>query len=72
VVGAADVIPPVIAEFAAILAEEGYSRPIGPLERFEFYERARESYAIVATGERRLWGNLILKKGALRPPGTAA
>ena len=31
------------------------------------YERAREAFAVVATGEMRLYGNLILKKGVIRP-----
>ncbi|MFI4933334.1 MAG: RbsD/FucU family protein [Caulobacterales bacterium] len=68
VVGAPDEVPPVIGEFAAILKAAGYERPIGVVERFAFYEQAAQSYAIVATGERRYWGNLILKKGALPPP----
>ncbi|MFI4974118.1 MAG: RbsD/FucU family protein [Caulobacterales bacterium] len=68
VVGAPDEVPPVILAFADILRKEGYDRPIGAIERFAFYQRAAASYAIVATGERRYWGNLILKKGALPPP----
>jgi L-fucose mutarotase len=59
-------VPPVVTEFQQLLESAGYRRPIEPLERFAFYERARAAYAIVATGEARLWGNLILKKGALR------
>jgi L-fucose mutarotase len=35
------------------------------LERFEFYERAKHAFAIVATGERRLYGNVLLTAGAL-------
>ena len=34
--------------------------------RFAFYARARPP-AIVATGETRLYGNVILKKGVVRP-----
>jgi L-fucose mutarotase len=33
------------------------------LERFAFYERARRAFAIVMTGERARYSNLILKKG---------
>ena len=33
------------------------------LERFEFYSRAEEAFAIVATGELAKYGNIILKKG---------
>ena len=34
-------------------------------ERFAFYDRAREGYAIVATGEKALYANIILKKGVV-------
>jgi L-fucose mutarotase len=37
------------------------------MERFAFYERARGAYAMIATGERRLYGNIILMKGVIRP-----
>lgn len=35
------------------------------VERFEFYERAKKAYAIVATGESALYANIILKKGVI-------
>jgi L-fucose mutarotase len=35
------------------------------LERFAFYERARKAYAIVATGEKAKFSNIILKKGII-------
>lgn len=35
------------------------------IERFEFYERAKECYAVVATGETALYANIILKKGVV-------
>ncbi|WP_438349276.1 L-fucose mutarotase [Paenibacillus sp. FA6] len=35
------------------------------IERFSFYERAKKAYAIVSTGERALYGNIILKKGVV-------
>ncbi len=31
--------------------------------RFEFYDRAKEAYAVVLTGETATYGNIILKKG---------
>ena len=37
------------------------------LERFAFYDRVEDAYAIVQTGERRLYGNVLLKKGVVRP-----
>jgi len=42
---------------------ENYS--IKTLERFPFYQRAAQAYAIVATGERSLYANIILKKGVV-------
>lgn len=60
-------IPPITREFASLLADAGYKGEIEPIERFAYYERARNAYAVVATGERRYWGNLILKKGAIPP-----
>jgi L-fucose mutarotase len=35
------------------------------VERFSFYERAKKAYAVVATSEKALYANLILKKGVL-------
>jgi hypothetical protein len=35
------------------------------IERFAFYERAKEAYAVVMTGESALYANIILKKGVV-------
>jgi L-fucose mutarotase len=40
---------------------------IEQIERFSFYERAKKCYAVVATGERALYANIILKKGVVAP-----
>lgn len=37
----------------------------GEIERFAFYEEAKKAYAVIATGERALYANLILQKGVL-------
>jgi L-fucose mutarotase len=37
--------------------------PIAYLERFAFYERTRQAFAVVMTGETAKYGNIILKKG---------
>ena len=42
-------------------SQEVYS--IEKLERLQFYQRAGQAYAIVATGEKSLYANVILKKG---------
>lgn len=35
------------------------------IDRFTFYERTRRAYAVVATGEKARYANIILKKGIL-------
>ncbi|MEI9995459.1 MAG: RbsD/FucU domain-containing protein [Rhizomicrobium sp.] len=67
VVDKPDDVPPVTAAFAQALAGGGYAGAIEAVERFAFYERARAAVAVIATGETRLYGNLILKKGVIRP-----
>ncbi len=37
--------------------------PILRLERFAFYERSQNAFAVVMTGETAKYGNIILKKG---------
>jgi L-fucose mutarotase len=36
------------------------------IERFAFYERAKKCFAVVITGEKRLYGNILVKKGVIR------
>ena len=35
------------------------------VERFAFYERAKNAYAVIATSETDLYANIILKKGVI-------
>ena len=37
------------------------------VERFAFYERAKKAFAVVASGEKALYANIILKKGLVKP-----
>jgi L-fucose mutarotase len=37
--------------------------PIQRIDRFDFYDRARQAFAIVMTGETAKYGNILLKKG---------
>ncbi|WP_108483154.1 RbsD/FucU family protein [Oceaniglobus ichthyenteri] len=63
-----DATPPVVTEFQSIVTQTA-DNPVtlGKLERFAFYERAKTAFAIVQTGETRLYGNIILKKGVVAP-----
>ena len=42
--------------------------PIQREERFAFYERTKEAFAVVVTGETAKYGNIILKKGVTPVP----
>lgn len=67
-VGAPDEIPDVQAEVqAAIDAAEGRPRPMIGIERFAFYDMAREAYAVIQTGERRFYGCFMFRKGVIAP-----
>ena len=67
VVGDPQAEQPIFDDFRAIIARhEGSNFRLASLERFAFYEKAKASYAIVSTGEKRLYGNIILKKGVVR------
>ncbi|XP_040906093.1 fucose mutarotase [Toxotes jaculatrix] len=56
---------PVWDTYTQLLDQVGCQAPLEKVERFAFYERAKKAYAVVATGETALYGNLILKKGVI-------
>lgn len=60
------VVPTIWDEYKDIITKHnGKSVEIEFADRFAFYERAKEAYAIVATSEKALYANLILKKGVV-------
>jgi L-fucose mutarotase len=66
VVGQPEAVPPPVREFRALLAAAaGRPLEVPALERFAFYERARGAFAVVATGEPRPYGNVLLVKGVV-------
>ena len=66
VVGDVSAVPEVVQAFDASLRRHGMVASAS-IERFAFYDRARAAFAIVATGECRVYGNILLKKGVVRP-----
>lgn len=65
-VGKPDEVPPVQQDFQKIVdAAEGRPWPMGSIERFAFYETARQAFAVVATSESRPYGCFLLKKGVI-------
>lgn len=68
VVGAPEEIMPVQLEVQhEIDHAEGKSWPLGSIERYAFYEHAKEAYCIIATGERRFYGCFSFTKGVIAP-----
>jgi L-fucose mutarotase len=68
VVGKPDEIPPVQAEVQAeVDRAEGRPRKMVSVERFAFYDMARQSYAVIQTGERRFYGCFMFRKGVIPP-----
>lgn len=57
--------PEIWGHFEKIVIEENNEYNPEYLERFEFYKRAQNAYAIVATSEKQLYANIILKKGVI-------
>ncbi len=61
-------MPPVQMEVQKeIDAAEGRSVPMGSIERFAFYDLAKNAYCVIQTGERRFYGCFIFKKGVIPP-----
>lgn len=59
--------PAVWSDYRDIMnAAEGREILLSRVERYQFYDRAKTAYAIVATGETAIYGNLILKKGVIQ------
>ena len=58
------IIPEIWDEYKTILDNHHDLRPnIEHIERFEFYKRAKEAYAVIATGEKAVYANVLLTKG---------
>jgi L-fucose mutarotase len=59
--------PEIFAEFRAVLTD---GVPLAKLGRGEFYEaaRQRDTALVIATGEQRIYANLLLTIGVVAPP----
>ena len=58
-------VPEVWDTYKTIIKEKEGNKGVENMERFAFYERAKEAYAVIATGETALYANIILKKGVV-------
>ncbi|WP_095081282.1 RbsD/FucU family protein [Mesorhizobium sophorae] len=68
IVGKPDEIPPVQEEVQKEIDKaEGKSWPMIAVERYAFYERAKQAYCVIQTGERRFYGCFAFRKGVVPP-----
>ena len=60
-----DTLDPQVEEnyLTAIKNAIGFTPNLERIERFAFYERAKQAYAVVISGETAKYGNIIIKKG---------
>ena len=63
--GTMDEDPPVWEKYKEIIDKHDKNVKIEKIERFAFYERAKQAYATLATGETAFYACIILKKGTL-------
>jgi L-fucose mutarotase len=67
VVGDPAARPAAVEDFESVMAQRtGEARALGHLPRQAFYDRARNAYVIVRTGDRRGYANILLVKGVIR------
>jgi L-fucose mutarotase len=68
VVGDPDAEPEVCQAFQEVIdRHENRRYKLAKIERFAFYERAKKAFALIQSDERRLYGNVLLKMGVVRP-----
>ncbi len=60
-------IEPIFKEFDAIVAKHEPKQKVHVLVGADFYNKVKGAYALIATTERRLYGNIVLKKGVIHP-----
>ena len=68
VVGEPNTLLPVMHEVQAELSAVGGPEMLG-IERYAFYERAKQAYAVIQTDERRFYGCFSFRKGVVPPDG---
>ena len=58
--------PTIWSEYKTIAKKNDKNVKVGNIDRFDFYDRAKEAYAIIATGEEAIYANIIIKKGVIK------
>ena len=60
-----DPTPTIWEKYFEIANKHDDNLRVGNVERFAFYERAKNAYAVIATGESAIYANVIIKKGVI-------
>lgn len=58
-------VPEIWAKYHEIVEKNNGETKFCEIERYDFYDRAKDAFAIVATGETAIYANVILKKGVV-------
>ena len=58
--------PTIWEEYKNIAKSIDANVKVGNIDRFEFYDRAKQAYAVIATGEEAVYANIIIKKGIIK------
>lgn len=59
---------PIWDEYKKIVAEHDSrgDKAIGFVDRFDFYEQAKQSYCIIQSGEEAIYANVMIQKGVIK------
>lgn len=57
--------PEIWEDFQEIIKKHEPKCKMTFIDRFDYYERSKKAYAVIATGEKAQYANVILKKGVI-------
>ena len=63
--GTFDGNPPIWKDYEAVVEKHQPGTKVEYVERFDFYDRTKNAYATVSTGEKAAYGCVIIKKGCV-------
>ena len=61
-----NIVPVIWEDYKKIIKKyEPVNNKVEEIERFAFYDRAKDAYAVIATGETAIYANIMLQKGVV-------
>ncbi len=60
-----DYVPEIWNDFEKVLETHEPEFKMTFMDRFDYYEHSKKAYAVIATGEKATYANVILKKGVI-------